>query len=301
MRKYLDDESGTVTLLFPGLLVVMFLMMVLVFNIMIWNSQRNDMQIMADCMSRAGATAISKTYAVRERTGHGLQDYHVYNELYSGKYRDIQGTAKRAADEDADIIYREFKKYNENHGWEVNELSIEYNPEGEKWLNAVWNPKLFAYETKPNLIGKEQYKKVRLMAAAPVLWAIARLMIDFTQTISYRYVSELLFDLFAVIFFAMFAIAFAKMCAGMLQARIQMRIFAYGMLASFFALLSAVPRYIMLLMGRQDLLFRQSAVFEVTDLVIPIFVMMAVFAIASQKQYKSVEEYAEKGEGEETE
>ena len=74
MRKYLDDESGTVTLLFPGLLVVMFLMMVLVFNIMIWNSQRNDMQIMADCMSRAGATAISKTYAVRERTGHGLQD-----------------------------------------------------------------------------------------------------------------------------------------------------------------------------------------------------------------------------------
>lgn len=158
MRKYLDDESGTVTLLFPGLLVVMFLMMVLVFNIMIWNSQRNDMQVMADCMSRAGATAISKTYAVRERTGHGLQDYHVYNELYSGKYRDIQGTAKRAADEDADIIYREFKKYNENHGWEVNELSIEYNPEGEKWLNAVWNPKLFAYETKPNLIGKEQYK-----------------------------------------------------------------------------------------------------------------------------------------------
>lgn len=149
--------------------------------------------------------------------------------------------------------------------------------------------------------GKEQYKKVRLMAAAPVLWAIARLMIDFTQTISYRYVSELLFDLFAVIFFAMFAIAFAKMCAGVLQARIQMRIFAYGMLASFFALLSAVPRYIMLLMGRQDLLFRQSAVFEVTDLVIPIFVMMAVFAIASQKQYKSVEEYAEKGEGEETE
>ena len=158
MKKYLNNDRGSVTILFPGLLVVVFLMMVLVFNIMIWNSQKNDMQILADCMSRAGASAVAKTYAVRERTGHGLEDYHVYNELYSGKYRDKKGTAKRAADEDAEIIYREFVKYNGEHGWEVNELSIQYNPEGEQWLNAVWNPSIFDYEIKPNLIGKEQYK-----------------------------------------------------------------------------------------------------------------------------------------------
>ncbi|MBR0413571.1 MAG: hypothetical protein IJI67_00700 [Clostridia bacterium] len=149
--------------------------------------------------------------------------------------------------------------------------------------------------------GKEQYKKVGLLAAAPTLWAVGRLMNGFAQTISYRYVSELLFELFMVIFFAMFAIAFAKMCAGVLKARIQMRLFAYGALSTFFALLSAVPRYVMLLMGRQDLLYRQISAYEVTDLVIPIFVMIFIFAVAATKQYKSVEEYGAEApeEGEE--
>jgi len=143
------------------------------------------------------------------------------------------------------------------------------------------------------LSGKEQYKKVSLLCAAPTLWAVGRLMNGFAQTISYRYVSELLFELFMVVFFAMFAVAFAKMCAGVLKARIQMRLFAYGALSAFFALLAAVPRYVMLLMGRQDLLYRQTSAYEVTDLIMPIFVMIFIFAVAATKQYKSVEEYEE--------
>ena len=146
------------------------------------------------------------------------------------------------------------------------------------------------------LSGKGQYKKAVLLSAAPVLWGVARLMIGFTQTISYRYVSELLFELFMVVFFCMFGVAFAKMCAEVSVSRLQMRVFAYGMLASFFALLVSVPRYIVVLMGRQDVLFRQSAIFEVTDLVLPIFIMVSIFAIAATKQYKSVEEYVPSSE-----
>ena len=150
------------------------------------------------------------------------------------------------------------------------------------------------------LSGKAQYKKAVLLAVSPTIWGVARLMIGFTQTISYRYVSELIFDLFMIVFICMFGVAFAKMCAGVLEKRVQMRLFAYGMLASFFALLSAVPRYIMLLMGRQDVLYRQSGLGEITDLVLPIFIMVMIFAIAATKQYKSVEEYevpeAEQGE-----
>ena len=141
------------------------------------------------------------------------------------------------------------------------------------------------------LSGKAHYKKVKILAAAPVLWGIARLMICFTQTVSYRYVSELMFDMLMIVFWCMFAIAFAKMCAGVLEKRIQMRIFAYGVLSCFFALLSAVPRYIVLLMGRQDLLYRYTGVWEVTDLALPIFVMVFIFAVAATKQFQSVEEY----------
>ena len=148
------------------------------------------------------------------------------------------------------------------------------------------------------LTGKAQYKKANILSVAPAIWGVARLMLDFTQTISYRYVSELMFDLLMVVFICMFCVAFAKLNVGTLEKRVQMRVFSYGLLAVFFALLNAVPRYIMLLMGRQDLLYRQSAVAEVTDLVLPVFIMVFIFALASTKHYKSVEEYAVAEEGE---
>ena len=107
-----------------------------------------------------------------------------------------------------------------------------------------------------------------------------------------------MFDLLMVVFICMFCVAFAKLNVGTLEKRVQMRVFSYGLLAVFFALLNAVPRYIMLLMGRQDLLYRQSAVAEVTDLVLPVFIMVFIFALASTKHYKSVEEYAVAEEGE---
>ena len=142
------------------------------------------------------------------------------------------------------------------------------------------------------LSGKAGYKKFGILSAAPVIWGIARLMTDFTHTISYRYVSELMIDLLMVVFICMFGVAFAKFSTGTLEKRVQMRVFAYGILATFFALLNAVPRYIILLMGRQDLLYRPGSAAEVTDLVLPVFIMIFIFAVASTKHYKSVEEYS---------
>ncbi|MBQ6381737.1 MAG: hypothetical protein IJJ41_09115 [Clostridia bacterium] len=144
--------------------------------------------------------------------------------------------------------------------------------------------------------GNPLYKKAILLSAAPALWGVSRMMIGFSQTISYRYVSELIFDLLMIVFFTMFSVAFAKMCAGVLEHRIQMRLFAYGALASFFAMLCAVPRYVVFLMGRQDVLYRQTNLYEFADLIIPVFVMVAVFSIVATKQYKSVEEYGAESE-----
>ena len=139
--------------------------------------------------------------------------------------------------------------------------------------------------------GKAQQKKIAVMAAAPAVWSVARLMLDFSQTISYRYVSELLFDILMVVFLAMFFVAFAKLSVGTLTARTQMRLFGYGFCAVFFGLLNSVPRYIVLLLGRQDLLYRNISVYEVTDLILPVFIAVFIFAVAALKQFKSVEEY----------
>ena len=162
-------------------------------------------------------------------------------------------------------------------------------------LSAVY---LFAFSVG-YFTGKGQQKKVKILAIAPALWAVARLMLDFTQTISYRYVSELLFELLMIVFFAMFAVAFAKFTVGALTARLQMRLFGYGLLSIFFGMLSAVPRYIVLLMGRQDLLFKSISAFEVTDVILPVFIACVLFAAAGQKQYKAVEEYTAAAQQEE--
>ena len=144
--------------------------------------------------------------------------------------------------------------------------------------------------------GKESYRKLKILAAEPAVWGVARLMNGFTQTISYRYVSELLFELLMIVFLCMFFVAFAKFCIGTLQYRVQMRLFAYGLLGFFFALLSAVPRYIIVLMGRQDVLYRSESIFAAVDLIVPIFIACFIFSVASLKQYKAVKEYGKSEE-----
>ena len=159
-------------------------------------------------------------------------------------------------------------------------------------LFAVLSAVFFIIFAVSFLSGKGQHKKVKIFAIFPTLWAVSRLMVNFTQTISYRYVSELLFELLMVVFFSLFAVSFAKFLVGALNSRVQMRIFGYGALTIFFTLLNAVPRYIILLMGRQDTLYKSISIFEATDLIIPIFVACFIFAVASKKQFKAVEEYA---------
>ena len=155
----LSDERGAFAMsAFPGVMVICFTLFVLVINVMLWDVQINELQIMADRMSRAGACAVSKTYAVRERTGHGFGDYHVYNELFSRKFYDEQGTAKRSADENANIVFEEFQNYTRNRGIEVDEASLTYNPVGDEFINAEWSAAEFKYVNKPNMLAKQQYK-----------------------------------------------------------------------------------------------------------------------------------------------
>lgn len=138
----------------------------------------------------------------------------------------------------------------------------------------------------------KNHKPFKYIAVAPVLWGITRLMVRFMQTISFRYVSELLFELLMVVFFCLFFISFIKFNEHMLESRVQTRVISYGLITVFFSLLSAVPRYIVVIMGRYDVFYRHDSLYQFCDIGVVLFVATVIFCAVAQMQYKNVEEYS---------
>lgn len=136
-----DDSGGTVLIMAPYMIGIMFLFMVMYINGMILATKKNQMQIMADSASRAGALAVEKSYAVRETTGHGYKDYHVYNELNDEKARELSG--------------RIIEQYQSHVLKGVTVTQTEENPVG--YTFPVWNNRKLRYEEKP-LSSQKQYK-----------------------------------------------------------------------------------------------------------------------------------------------
>lgn len=136
-----EEDGGTVLIMGPYLMVSMFLFLVLFINSMVFATKRNQLQIMADSISRAGTLAVEKSYAVRERTGHGYGDYHVYVELKEDKARELAGRMIEA-----------YEPILEG----VTITRIEANPTGP-FTFPVWNSRRFRYEERP-LTYEKQYK-----------------------------------------------------------------------------------------------------------------------------------------------
>lgn len=157
VKALIQDESGgaTITML-PFLVVLGVMMFALVMNVMLWDSRKNELQIMADMTSRAGAMGISTSYAVKERNGYNLDNYHVYVEL-----------EKDEADSLADSVYNSFDRISRA---EIN--SIEINPV-ESFLFPVWNSRTFSYDQR-SLSKDKQYKNgnysVLLNAQVECVW-----------------------------------------------------------------------------------------------------------------------------------
>lgn len=151
MRFFKDERGGAIIILGPYLVGIMFLMAVLFLNSLIFSYKKDRLQILADSASRAGALAVSKSYAVRERTGHGYDDYHVYTELDSTRAIDL---STRIVDDSR----------SKSKGIEL--IEIEENPSGD-YMFPVWNNRRFCYEDK-NLNTVRQYKNgnfsIRLLA-----------------------------------------------------------------------------------------------------------------------------------------
>ncbi len=154
-------------------------------------------------------------------------------------------------------------------------------------LSAVY----FVFVSVTYFTEKVNYREKTVLAVSPVLWGICRLMLRFMKTVTYRYVSELLFELFMIVLCLLFFMAFIRLAADANVEKPQFKLFGYGLAGAFFCFLSSVPRYIVALIGSTNVLYAQQSLYQVCDLAMGIFIMCVIFGVMRETQYKAVEEF----------
>jgi hypothetical protein len=101
-------------------------------------------------------------------------------------------------------------------------------------------------------LNKAQSFKFRILALAPVIWCVFKLLFRFKRTISFVNVSDLLLELFAIVFSMMFFLAFAQIKSKIEAESIFWKLFGYGLPAAMFTLICFLPRFILLITGNSD-------------------------------------------------
>lgn len=109
-------------------------------------------------------------------------------------------------------------------------------------------------------IGNMDGSKLKILALTPVLWCIFKLLYRFKRTISFINVSDLMLELFEIVFLMLFFLAFAQTVSKIDVPTVFWKIYAYGIPAAMFALICFVPRFIVMVTGNSDLLNAHHAV-----------------------------------------
>lgn len=133
-----------------------------------------------------------------------------------------------------------------------------------------------------SLKGKTNGSEIRLLALAPVIWNIFRLVSKFMRTISYIRVPELLFEMITIAFMILFFNALAQVSTGLGDKNSEWRIGAYGLPAALMALVCFIPRLILTVSGNSDLLYSQSTL-QFCDMGIALFIIATVLTRVTDK------------------
>lgn len=92
--------------------------------------------------------------------------------------------------------------------------------------------------------GSRSYKGSKILALAPMAWAMTSLITRLMRAISFVRVSELLFEIFAFVFLMLFFMAFARVSSGVYVENCMWEIFGCGLSASLFVALITIPRIV---------------------------------------------------------
>ncbi len=103
-------------------------------------------------------------------------------------------------------------------------------------------------------LNKINAPKLKFLALAPVGWCIFRLLFRFKRTISFVNVSDLLLEMFMIVFVMMFFLALAQVNSKIDANTVFWKLFAYGFPAVLFSLVCFLPRFILVITGNSELI-----------------------------------------------
>ncbi len=118
---------------------------------------------------------------------------------------------------------------------------------------------------------KDVAVNLKTIALAPSLWAAMRLLLRFKSTISFTNVSDLLLELFAIVFMMLFFFSFAMTNSRLDKGESFWKTFAYGIPAAVFAIVCFVPRAVLLIIGQENLI-ADGYTAEICDLTVAIMI-----------------------------
>lgn len=159
-------------------------------------------------------------------------------------------------------------------------------------LTAILAAIFFIISALSFLSGKSVAENFRLISLAPVLWSVARIVYRFSITISYLRVSQLTIEMLMLIFCILFFMTYAQVNSKVNAKGLDWKLVAYGFPTAFFALLNFIPQFVVLLAGKEELLYMYS-VPNYCDFGIALF---AISILLSRIRIKGTDEEPETAE-----
>ena len=126
------------------------------------------------------------------------------------------------------------------------------------------------------LSGATNASEYKIISVAPVVWFMLRLVFRFTIAISYIKVSDIILDLLMLAFMLIFFMAFAQLNSKVESKGLDWKLVGFGLPAAVLALLCFVPRFLMFVLGRKELIYSGSSA-DYCDLATALFVMSIIF------------------------
>lgn len=130
--------------------------------------------------------------------------------------------------------------------------------------------------------GKTNFTKLRLFSLIPVLWCVFRLLYRFKRTISFINVSDLMLELFMIVFMMLFFLAYAQVTTKVEPDTAYKKIYIYGIPAAVFALVCFLPRFILMITGNSELLSEHYGV-NYGDFALAVFIVFNLVSRVTAK------------------
>lgn len=128
-------------------------------------------------------------------------------------------------------------------------------------------------------LGNSDGSRLKILALAPVLWTIFKLLYRFKRTISFINVSDLMLELFSICFMMLFFFAYAQVVSKIDADTVFSKLYSYGIPAVVFTLVCFLPRFIIVITGNSHLLSSHHGI-SYSDLGVAVYIIYVLLSRA---------------------